>query len=457
MSRAERRAAAGIVLLAAALRFIHLGEWSFWADEIYTLRDAAQFPKPLRLNPLPYAAVSLCLKLFGTSEWSARLAPALIGAASVPLTLALGRRLFSMRVGLIASALVAVSPWHLYWSQNARHYAFAFFFALLAAWAFYAAFEKGGIWKTLAALGALICLSLSHTPASALWLGFAGYAFMRWRLRARFPLPQGAPRFCLFYFGPIALAGLAALTIPALREGVMSGWGRNMWSRGALYVLLTFAHGLTWPTVAALFFSLRGGFSSVPRLFCWCTLVFPFLFFLTASLFQNVAGYYLFFLTPFALLLAAYASRRSRVAVAALLAAALFQTALYYGAENGGRPDWRTALKQTAEQAEPNSAIYFHAPELGDYYAKRRNVRWVKIGPNRVQNPETADWAKRAYVVWDAKWASSVDPTGAFHRWLDANGRRIVRVPGYARASDRTIEAFCLNSAPRESLQFKPK
>ena len=213
MSRAERYAAAGIVLLAAALRFIHLGEWSFWADEIYTLRDAAQFPKPLRLNPLPYAAVSLCLKLFGTSEWSARLAPALIGTASVPLTLALGRRLLGMRVGLIASALAAVSPWHLYWSQNARHYAFAFFFALLAAWAFYAAFEKGGIWRTLSALGALICLALSHTPASVLWLGFAGYAFIRWRLRARFPLPQDAPRFCLLYFGPIALAGLAALTV----------------------------------------------------------------------------------------------------------------------------------------------------------------------------------------------------------------------------------------------------
>ena len=445
MPRSDRLAAALLTLFAAALRFYNLGEWSFWTDEIYTLRDAAQFPQSLTLNPIPYAAAAFTTSLFGVSEWSARLGPALVGTASVPLVFRFGRDLLGRRAAFAAALFTAASPWHIYWSQNARHYAFAFFFALLAAWSFHAYVESGGRLRFLAALASALCLTLSHSPAAALTIGFAAYALLRWTLRRRIPPPPRLLRRSLWYFAPFALAALAVLAIPDLRSSLFSGWGRNMWSRSPFYIAAAFAYGLTLPVCAAPLFTLRKTLSSAPLLFLWCALAAPSAFFLAASLFQNIAGYYLFFLTPFALLLAGFAARRSRLAAAALLAASLFQTALYFGPENGGRPDWRRALTETAQNAEPNSVLYFHTPELGAHYADEAEIRWEKIGLQRVQTPDAAPWAERSVVVWDAKWASAVDPNGAFLRWLDANGRRIARVPAYARASDRAVEAFQLN------------
>jgi len=119
---------AAILLLAILLRFYKLGEWSFWLDELRTVERAQSHVNPEAIigqwwqPSLSLILTGGTLDLLGTSEWSARLVSAIIGIVSIPALYYPVKRLFGGQAGLVASFLLAISPWHLYWSQNARFY-----------------------------------------------------------------------------------------------------------------------------------------------------------------------------------------------------------------------------------------------------------------------------------------------------------------------------------------------
>ena len=71
-----------IILLAAGLRLYKLDAWSFWIDEIFTLRATPHIADwPIERLPLNLVLIRGATDLFGVSEWSARLAPALVTKA----------------------------------------------------------------------------------------------------------------------------------------------------------------------------------------------------------------------------------------------------------------------------------------------------------------------------------------------------------------------------------------
>ena len=109
----------------------------------------------------PHASVMShwsCLAL-GDSEFPFRLPYALYGILSLPLIYLLGRRLFDERVGALACFLLALSAFHIQYSQEARYYAPLVFYCL----------------------SALYCMICALDPASlggrrrriAFWAGFA--------------------------------------------------------------------------------------------------------------------------------------------------------------------------------------------------------------------------------------------------------------------------------------------
>ena len=71
------------------------------------------FEKP----PLLYWLVGLAFRVFGTSEWAARLVPACAGIVGVILTHALGVRLFGRRAALLGGAILITSPFYFALSQ----------------------------------------------------------------------------------------------------------------------------------------------------------------------------------------------------------------------------------------------------------------------------------------------------------------------------------------------------
>src|SRR5215216_5758209 len=142
-----------ITLFAAALRFYRLGEWSFWIDEIFTINHAVSHLSTIELlsknippsrNWIPLSVIvnAQVLKLDGINEWSARLVPAMIGILTIPILYFPTRKIFGPRVALISLLLLAVSPWHIFWSQNARFYTSLMLFYTLALFAFHFGIEE---------------------------------------------------------------------------------------------------------------------------------------------------------------------------------------------------------------------------------------------------------------------------------------------------------------------------
>lgn len=127
-----------IVLLAATLRIYNLGTESFSYDEGIMLAltsssfervvEDIQFGRPPFLVLLGYIWVNL----FGESEIAVRSLPALAGILSIPVLFMVGRDLFNQRIGLIASAIMAVSTFHIFHSQDYRYYSLLTLMTLLS-------------------------------------------------------------------------------------------------------------------------------------------------------------------------------------------------------------------------------------------------------------------------------------------------------------------------------------
>jgi len=139
-------AAALVLILAAGLRWHDLDAQSLWNDEGNSLRLAQRSVPDLLAAaardihpPGYYLALKGWIALVGTSEFALRALSALQGVLTAAVALRLGRRLFGPLAGALAGLLVALSPFAVYYSQEARMYAqlgllSAASMALLAEW-----------------------------------------------------------------------------------------------------------------------------------------------------------------------------------------------------------------------------------------------------------------------------------------------------------------------------------
>ena len=130
-----------IAMLALGLRLYRLDNQSLWYDEgfsVYlarmdldeiTSRTAADIQPPLY-----YYLLHGWILLFGDSEWALRALSVLFGVLTVPVIYGVARLLFRSRAaGLLAALLVAVSPLHLWYGQEARMYTLLTWLCLLAS------------------------------------------------------------------------------------------------------------------------------------------------------------------------------------------------------------------------------------------------------------------------------------------------------------------------------------
>ena len=297
-----------VVLFGTALRFWNLGHWSFWIDEVFTVRDAENLSLDswqVIPNPIPYLAVKLSMSIVGSSEWGSRFIPCLVGIACIPMVFGFGRTLFNWRIGLLSSAYVACSSWHLFWAQNARYPVFTFFFGVLTAWFFYTSLERDSTLLTIGALVSCLCLILSHTLAVVIVPALAAYTVMclfkksdrkRWMN-------------LLIFFIPFAMPVLA-LALPEVRGYLFSGWGRNVWQRSPLYIVLTLVQGMSIPVAVTAFFAPITTRFNRATLFLLCYAGIP-----VNSVSDRIAaskrcGYYLFWTTPAYFILAGVACER---------------------------------------------------------------------------------------------------------------------------------------------------
>ena len=112
--------------MALALRFYDLGDRPFHHDESQDAYFSWLFSKngdyeynPLLHGPLRFYLTAGIFKVFGASDFTARLAPALMGTAMVAFPYFLRRQIGHI-AAFTAAVLLAIGPSYLYFSRFAR-------------------------------------------------------------------------------------------------------------------------------------------------------------------------------------------------------------------------------------------------------------------------------------------------------------------------------------------------
>jgi uncharacterized membrane protein len=201
---------AAIVAVGAALRLAGLTRESLWLDEGHSVLLASQTVHNLvtqsarELYPPFYFLLLKCwMGLFGRGEAAVRGLSALAGILTIPLLYPLGRRLYDARVGLLACALLAVAPFHVQYSQEARHYALL---ALLAVWSFDALdrlARRPTVWTAAEYIAASALVFYTHAYGVFILAAHAACVLAAWLVERRI-----TRRAVLGWFGLAAIVGM---------------------------------------------------------------------------------------------------------------------------------------------------------------------------------------------------------------------------------------------------------
>jgi 4-amino-4-deoxy-L-arabinose transferase-like glycosyltransferase len=127
----------GVLLLAFALRLIALNTRPLWYDEAFAVLFAEKGFRAMlagTLTPVAgaasdvhpiayYTALNGWMQVFGQSPFAVRLLSVFLGLLTVAVSYAIGRQLFNGRAATAGMAVIAVSPFHIYYSQETRMYA----------------------------------------------------------------------------------------------------------------------------------------------------------------------------------------------------------------------------------------------------------------------------------------------------------------------------------------------
>lgn len=150
LQRPLERFAAPLVLLAAlALRVREALRAPLWYDELYTQAavnrpwDEVMRVMHADVHPPLHFVLAHLWTFTGSSDLAVRGLGILAGLAGVFVAWGFARDLFGARAGLLTAALVALHPWHVYFSQEARSYPWLWLFLSLSAWSAWRWSERG--------------------------------------------------------------------------------------------------------------------------------------------------------------------------------------------------------------------------------------------------------------------------------------------------------------------------
>jgi hypothetical protein len=255
-----------ILLLAFALRAPQLGE-SLWLDELHTawVVDGGLREIPARAaignhSPLYFVLPWATTRIFGMSEVTLRLPSLVAGLAVIVAIYALVWRMTVSHAGaLLAAWLAAIEPNFLWYSLEARPYAWVQFVGVLQAIAFWDSLARPARRSRVALVLLSIAIFYLHYTASLLFVAEALYfalAKLLWPSETRYSLRQALTDMSLVVAG-CAPAAVHLLAISSRREA----WWKFVRPRPAeelltifpllytvvipLFILLAF-HGVRW-------------------------------------------------------------------------------------------------------------------------------------------------------------------------------------------------------------------
>ena len=366
-----------LVVAAAILRFAALGRQPLWLDEA---ADAAFSARPFwdcifaeTVHPPLYRMLLHFVVLrFGDSAAVERFLPAVFGILAVPIAALLARRFFP-NAEIAAAALIATSPFLIFYSQENRDYSLFILLALVSTWAFWNFLdsERG---LPLYGLLSILLLYTHHLAAFVLlaheivywlhgrrrqrdwvWMRLAvAVAFAPWLIWvARRYRPESR-----LFIGPALLVPSALLRFfvgygIAASDGVQktASWQVKFSEEGPVVISAFLIFGwLLWRGVRRVRSQSLAAFLAALILIPWATLV------ILSPWVQLAHERYVAFQAPFVLMLAAAGlcslHGRARILATGLLAILIaFSLTAYYAAPGGvfgyrffyGKENWAGA------------------------------------------------------------------------------------------------------------------
>jgi len=404
-----------LLLLAATLRLLQLSYESIWLDEALTWVQVngsyAAMMESVRQDvhpPVYFHVLQFFVWLGGDSEFMLRFPSALFGVLTVWVTYLCGKRLDFGRAALVPALLVAVSMFHIRYSQEARMYTLM---AFLTGWSMLTLLNlrrrEAGLGAMLHYLLATILLMYTHIYGMFAVMAQSLYVIPLAVLTKQPPIPL--KRWLLLQ----VIVAVSFLPWVGTLLSQVDRVSRGFWigEPGIADFFATFSlysGGITAAVLTALLASLavrkltdKKHGESLPETFgnewfllCWLLtpILVPFVISqFTQPIFYGrytIAASLAWYLLVGAGLSVAWQQPRWRPVLLLLTAVVVVWPAgkgLRYFTEDM-KPDWRGVVAYVEERAEPGDLVIFHNLNIIEpyrYYAARDDLKLHKLIPGR--------------------------------------------------------------------------
>jgi len=410
-----------VTTLAAGLRIHNLDRASFWVDELNTVRGVADLSGMHKSKVFGYVPTALGLWAYGVNpsdipieapekwqsmginEWTCRLPSALIGILTIPLLGLACCRLLGPRVASILMLLLAVAPWHIYWSQASRFYTQQFlFYNICLIWYFIATRDASRM-RMAWSLAVLLLAFLSQPPALVIAAVFA--LDWLWGLVRRQPVRWGV-------FGWVG--AIVTLVICAAVLSLDVSRNPSQWSQFAgdhyntVRTMILGTVFMVGPAVVMFgLVSVWGRLRRGDRLVTFLLLaaVTPPIVYAIVSIRSYVGLRYAFVCVFGWLALAAigidrtYAVLRQRLGVvtatvpgALVLVSMAWTNYGYYTSGVGYHTRWRDAFAYVAAHRQPGDKVACPKPMVGRYYLQDAAVQVMPHSRDQLVALDSPTW-----------------------------------------------------------------
>lgn len=467
--RPDRQDLAVLCILVAgiAIRFLALGQQSFWHDEVHSvITSRGEVGTGLAdavfniHGPLYLVLLRGWMHIFGHAENQIRALSAILGSIGLVLFYRMARRLAGRTTGIIALVILACSPYYLWYSQEARNYVLLFDLGLIAVPAFLNEVERRTRASFLVALLTIAATCLANLSGFFL-LVLNGIYVLTVGRQVRYPVR----RFLLLallsavILSPWIIRGAARtspvhLGVPQAGSDVPAVKGESPPGvLGIPFTLYEFSLGPTlgpsvdefklhrlaaalphlWYLIpAAVLFALtafqgirRAGATVRPLLLLWFAL--PILLMAGLSVLNLKASnsrYAFLSFAPYLILLAIGVSsiRRQRLRILVLAAIVLFSVCSdhqYFTNRRYWRPDARAAGQLLTREAGPGDAVVVYALDYPLRYYVPDSMEFLQPDPGAfADSRSTGAWLRantggkrRVWIVQCQSW------------WIDRDDR----------------------------------
>jgi mannosyltransferase len=448
---------AGLAVLALALRFWGIASQSLWLDETLHF-NLSRMPLMDMVRaviggadnspPLYVAILHYVISWIGTNELALRAPSALFGAVSVVLVYLIARQLADTRTALVAGLLMAVSPLHVWYSQEARMYSLMAMLVLgstlvlvsaarppaLRSWLVYVLLAVMGLYAHLYAVLSLV--------GQGCWLALdpelRRTTLKRWLVAQAVVMAFILPWLAVFSQAPDRVAGFEKSVNPLVSLG---------------YTFITFLAGYSvGPSVAQLhldrsmaalrphlpllaLYAVTGALVLVLGFLQWrrqrrllslalCMAALPIAGALTISEVTSAVTYnvrYALGALPFVLIwfasgLAARRSNPRTLLLVALLVLAGISLWRGHALPEYFKEDNRSAASYVAAAGQPGDGVVLECSVPFEHYFPRSDLVLYELshGVSKADRAgRAAQWAKRHRVIWLVECRSwTVDPEG---------------------------------------------